>query len=698
MNNFIPYIMKPLPDELLFSWVNRLAKVNCITISTFSNEYFGTTIRRAAHPPAEIRKGFERFCDSLRYDGDKAKMYFSLSTLSFESLALPVNYQIRVVNNIFMEPNLLNMVPTHFYQSLNVCLDCVKEDKETYGEAYIHRAHQLTGVKTCHKHHKQLYQMIGGKNFQYNFEESNLEPVVFGASLEEENRYADYSYKLLNSGITSNAEEIKSFILNCFEQKGFNKSTTIDELKKIIGPGFVANRWKESNVILDTRQVVLVLMHLYPDVNELLQVLKPQTPLIERFYCDKCNSYYYSTNKAQLDGWGCSHCANKKTDDELFKEIVTVIGNGKYHVLEPFNSIDKPIKMFHDACEEEIVMKPRDFLFSGARCYCERYISQKAAKRAIEKNEGFKLVSFQGTQKHVKIYHEECGHEFQCDYNSFLKNPKCRHCELKKMTEETFIKEMQDLVGDEYTLISKYTGRKEKVIIRHNKCGHEQEYYPYLFLEGYRCSHCHEKVSYQKIKDMIELYSNGKYEIIEKTNQNYTILDHETKMTIILTPAQILQELQRPTPSTVLPIPNQDQKKDFLSPWGMWFKLCLEYKQEFGHFNIKKGEVYKEQNLGLWCIRQKDAYRNKKLDPEKIEKLKSIGFIFNQNEYDWNIRCEQYEQYVKKTGVLIPEYSILFEGFGLRQWIETQRKKKTKNKLSEEQIDKLLKINPNIFD
>lgn len=697
MKNIIPIVIKPYPDELLFSWVYRLANINEMTIAAFSNEYFGTSLRHAAMPPVEIRKGFCKFCEALQYQKDFSELYLSLSTLSFEAIAFPVDQQIRIINNIFMQPNLLNTVGTYFFTDLNVCLDCIKEDIEQYGEAYIHRSHQLAGVKTCHKHHTKLYHFDCKKSFKYDFNSENLSPVVMTNSLEEENRCADYAYDLLQSGLTSNMEEIKKFVLNYLKQKETDEQNAMEALKTILGSELLANRWKSLNFGLDMRQVVVVLMNLFPNVDELIKVMAPHKTLIQRFYCEKCKSYYYSTELAQTNGWGCSNCSTQKTVDELFQEIVGISGNNKYRILEPLSSINEPIKIFHETCEEEIEIKPNNFLFSGVRCYCEKYTSQKAAKEAVEKHKGFKLINFKGTQAHATIYHEECECEFQCNYNSFLNVPRCRCCDMTKMTEEMYVEEVQDLVGDDYTLRSPYRGRKEVVVMRHNACGHEQEYYPYLFSSGYRCSHCHEKVSEKKIKTMLEEWSNGIYQIVGKKNQTYQILNQQTNEIIALTAAQISQEILRPTPSPILPIENCSNK-DYLSPWGTWYKLCVEYKEEFGHLDIKKNDVYKGQNIGLWYIRQRNAYSKGKLSPDKIEKLKSIGFIFNQNDHIWNLRLETYKRYVAEYGKKIPTRTTSYEDFNLGEWVGVQRHKNSIGKLSEERKRQLLEINDLFFN
>lgn len=55
---------------------------------------------------------------------------------------------------------------------LKYCKLCIKSDRELYGDAYWHRAHQLLGVKVCHKHHIALsnskVDVLSNNIFEYS--------------------------------------------------------------------------------------------------------------------------------------------------------------------------------------------------------------------------------------------------------------------------------------------------------------------------------------------------------------------------------------------------------------------------------------------------------------------------------------------------------------------------------------------------
>lgn len=60
----------------------------------------------------------------------------------------------------------------------------------------------------------------------------------------------------------------------------------------------------------------------------------------------------------------------------------------------------------------------------------------------------------------------------------------------KNKTHETFIKEVFDLVGDEYKVIDEYVGSSTKVKFFHKKCENKFDMTPHNFLLGQRCPIC----------------------------------------------------------------------------------------------------------------------------------------------------------------------------------------------------------------
>jgi len=88
---------------------------------------------------------------------------------------------------------------------------------------------------------------------------------------------------------------------------------------------------------------------------------------------------------------------------------------------------------------------------------------------------------------------------------------------MNKKTNEEFINEIYNLVGDEYSILSEYVNAKTKVLIRHNdKCGYEYFIIPNSFTCGVRCPKCAKC-----IKKTTEQF---KQEIYDLVGNSYTVL------------------------------------------------------------------------------------------------------------------------------------------------------------------------------
>lgn len=94
-----------------------------------------------------------------------------------------------------------------------------------------------------------------------------------------------------------------------------------------------------------------------------------------------------------------------------------------------------------------------------------------------------------------------------------------------KITTESFKKEIYDLYGNDYTLLSEYKLSHVKVKMRHNVCGHEYEVTPNKFKMGRKCPECANKsrgIKLKKSKEQLQRELNEYY-----GREEYTILSEE---------------------------------------------------------------------------------------------------------------------------------------------------------------------------
>lgn len=106
----------------------------------------------------------------------------------------------------------------------------------------------------------------------------------------------------------------------------------------------------------------------------------------------------------------------------------------------------------------------------------------------------------------------ECGEKFMTSFTRFKDRNKrqCSGCGHKKIGEaltkspDVFEKEVYNLFGYEYTLLSKYENAKTKVKVRHNKCEYEWELLPNALLIIKSCPQCAESKGEQRIREYLE--------------------------------------------------------------------------------------------------------------------------------------------------------------------------------------------------
>ena len=93
----------------------------------------------------------------------------------------------------------------------------------------------------------------------------------------------------------------------------------------------------------------------------------------------------------------------------------------------------------------------------------------------------------------VIVRHNKCGHIFYPTPNNLLSKktgyPKCANNLL--LSQEDFERKVKEKYGDDYIILSKYTGLKNKIKVRH-KCGNIFEIIAESLLYENKNGGCHE--------------------------------------------------------------------------------------------------------------------------------------------------------------------------------------------------------------
>lgn len=156
---------------------------------------------------------------------------------------------------------------------------------------------------------------------------------------------------------------------------------------------------------------------------------------------------------------------------------------------------------------------------------CLATVNPKVASEWNYKKNG-KLTPYDVTfrsGKKVWWIHNECGHEWQeTMHNRSAGNdcPNCRYertAQKNRKSKESFLKEIDQLVGNEYSVLEDYVNAKTKILFKHNICGYEYRFSPDKFIRGSRCIKCYRA----KVTKTHETFRKEIYELVK---EEYTLL------------------------------------------------------------------------------------------------------------------------------------------------------------------------------
>ncbi|MFA1509989.1 hypothetical protein ACDN41_12235 [Priestia aryabhattai] len=220
---------------------------------------------------------------------------------------------------------------------------------------------------------------------------------------------------------------------------------------------------------------------------------------------NKCGYVYDATRYNFVNkGYRCPKCSGKmrKTNEEFKKEVLELVGE-EYQVLGEYVRAHHKIKIKHNSCNNEYLVTPDKFL-QGGRCpKCALVI--RGRKRARKHEDFLKIVydlvgdeysvigEYGGAHVKVEMKHNICGNEYMVQANDFIYNRRCPKCQRPNYERDTdsFIREVKELVGDEYEVMEEYKGSHTKTRLKHTICNHEYMVTPSKFISaGRRCPKC----------------------------------------------------------------------------------------------------------------------------------------------------------------------------------------------------------------
>ncbi|MDD5395637.1 MAG: Helicase associated domain protein, partial [Thiothrix sp.] len=126
----------------------------------------------------------------------------------------------------------------------------------------------------------------------------------------------------------------------------------------------------------------------------------------------------------------------------------------------------------------------------------------------------------------------------------------------------------------------------------------------------------------------------------------------------------------------------------YLEAWEDGFGQLEQYVNQHGNARVSRGHVTPEDyRLGQWIGAQRESRSKNQLSQDRIERLGSLP------GWSWVPLSEQWEEGFKQLtlhgNARVSNGYVTPEGYRLSQWVSKQRESRSKNKLSQDRIERL---------
>lgn len=206
----------------------------------------------------------------------------------------------------------------------------------------------------------------------------------------------------------------------------------------------------------------------------------------------------------------------RKTHEQFVLEVKSILGD-KVEILNKYTTSKDKVLVYYNECGHSDYKKPHKLLNGQLCSICRNKRLSKSKTKTQEQITkelnalGYEVLDgYKGVAEKIKVRNLKCGHIYEAQCGNILRGSGCPICHGNKNTK-TFTEQVNAKYPNEYTVLGKYINNRQKILVRHNKCGHEWEIIPKDLLRDRRCPKC--------IMSKGELYIK---EFLEKKNIKYT--------------------------------------------------------------------------------------------------------------------------------------------------------------------------------
>jgi hypothetical protein len=125
--------------------------------------------------------------------------------------------------------------------------------------------------------------------------------------------------------------------------------------------------------------------------------------------------------------------------------------------------------------------------------------------------------------------------------------------------------------------------------------------------------------------------------------------------------------------------------------WDEGYSHLTGFRRREDHARVPRKQIDPDGfRLGAWVGKQRDAYKRQKLDIQRTSRLEEIeGWVWDQNEADWEAMRKLLDRFRKREGHTVVPYEYTENEVNLANWISAQRSSYRKDKLSANRVAQL---------
>lgn len=663
----MPTCLKPYPGELLYGWIVRLFRVNmydsfekfCVAYIPYEDRKF--KMKKPFPVRLDYRFNLDHICaenEEFECFPDIRYMIAKMTPLVTQFPFMTKGLQAKNLEILLRERTGSKLeIPTmkSDIAELHVCPDCVREDIVAYERPYLHTVHHLPGVRMCPKHHRVLMRVqVAPEQWDDGLNNGSMIPMELKADEKLENKISEFMQKLYECPLTLDLIGLRAVILERMSQLGYPAKKPYENLTSDLcaagyGGLFIGEVRERVNKFLSLKRVlpedgIPLLAFLFRDYEDFreaaIKVAVEDVKKIPEFFpqfivhlddywiakmeCRKCGEQFHIHPYALFLGFGCPKCDRRADPDEIFQRQLHMLGDGAYTLEEHFLGYGKNVKIRHETCGAERNVKSSTLIWMEKKCACEQCLTNEKIQERIDQSnrsgERYTLIKYTNKRKQkITIRHDKCGKEFTVGLLEFERIPYCRCCGQGKEAVERFGEKFQELMGDEYEMVTPYQGLAKMMTVRHRTCGTVTEGYAVSFLNGKRCAMCTPTIPKKNMEIYVEECTDGEYHVIGIERNTITICGPDGKK-LTNSVQLILQELSLGEKSSMFNhvvkkpgIPPRDaavlylRVKEICGKWGVWIPEASDSNENFSKIRHLARQLLTEGHLfskypGVFCM------------------------------------------------------------------------------------------------